>query len=100
MNIACFQAATLDVEDLEADATPEDLMLSYVSGEKSKVLYEALVSFFTSIWLKRLLSLSYCGHAVALLLTKDGLHRIALTVSMSHPGSSSCGRLIELSWTS
>lgn len=31
------QAVTLDVEDLEADATPEDLMLSYVSGEKGKV---------------------------------------------------------------
>ena len=27
----------LDVEDLEVDATPEDLMLSYVSGEKGKV---------------------------------------------------------------
>jgi len=25
------------VEDLEVDATPEDLMLSYVSGEKDKV---------------------------------------------------------------
>lgn len=33
-----LQAVTLDVEDLEADATPEDLMLSYVSGEKGKVL--------------------------------------------------------------
>lgn len=32
-----LQAVTLDVEDLEADATPEDLMLSYVSGEKGKV---------------------------------------------------------------
>ncbi len=28
---------TIDVEDLEADASPEDLMLSYVSGEKGKV---------------------------------------------------------------
>lgn len=28
---------TLDVEDLEVDATPEDLMMSYVSGEKGKV---------------------------------------------------------------
>ena len=27
----------LDVEDLEVDATPEDLMLSYVSGEKGQV---------------------------------------------------------------
>jgi hypothetical protein len=27
----------LDVADLEVDATPEDLMLSYVSGEKGKV---------------------------------------------------------------
>ena len=27
----------IDVEDLEVDATPEDLMLSYVSGEKGKV---------------------------------------------------------------
>jgi len=26
------------VEDLEVDATPEDLMLSYVSGEKGKVI--------------------------------------------------------------
>lgn len=29
----------IDVEDLEVDATPEDLMLSYVSGEKGKVGY-------------------------------------------------------------
>ena len=28
----------IDVEDLEVDATPEDLMLSYVSGEKGKVI--------------------------------------------------------------
>jgi len=28
---------TIDVEDLEANASPEDLMLSYVSGEKGKV---------------------------------------------------------------
>jgi hypothetical protein len=34
----CLQAQTLDaVEDLEEDAKPEDLMLSYVSGDKSKV---------------------------------------------------------------
>lgn len=32
-----LQAATLDVEDLEQDASPEDIMLSYVSGDKSKV---------------------------------------------------------------
>ena len=32
------QATSLDtVEDLEEDAKPEDLMLSYVSGDKSKV---------------------------------------------------------------
>ena len=31
------QAALEDVEDLEADARPEDLMMSYVSGEKGKV---------------------------------------------------------------
>ena len=41
------QAVTLDVEDLEADATPEDLMLSYVSGEKGKVL---LLSLLDSRW--------------------------------------------------
>lgn len=32
-----LQAVTIDVDDLEEDATPEDIMLSYVSGEKSKV---------------------------------------------------------------
>ena len=37
--LLAVQAVTLDVEDLEADATPEDLMLSYVSGEKGKVLH-------------------------------------------------------------
>lgn len=31
------QAVTIDVEDLEEDASPEDIMLSYVSGDKSKV---------------------------------------------------------------
>lgn len=35
--MGCAQAAVaLDIEDLEVDATPEDIMLSYVSGEKSK----------------------------------------------------------------
>jgi hypothetical protein len=33
---ASVQAVTIDVDDLEQDASPEDLMLSYVSGEKSK----------------------------------------------------------------
>lgn len=33
-----LQSLALDVEDLEVDATPEDLMLSYVSGEKGKVI--------------------------------------------------------------
>ena len=32
-----LQSLALDIEDLEVDATPEDLMLSYVSGEKDKV---------------------------------------------------------------
>jgi hypothetical protein len=32
-----WQAVALDVEDLELEATPEDLMLSYVSGDKDKV---------------------------------------------------------------
>ena len=40
-----MQAVTLDVEDLEADATPEDLMLSYVSGEKGKVLKRLLHTY-------------------------------------------------------
>ena len=35
---------SIDVEDLEVDATPEDLMLSYVSGEKGKVSYLTLSS--------------------------------------------------------
>ena len=35
--LLCAQAATLDVQDLEEDVSPEELMLSYVSGEKSKV---------------------------------------------------------------
>ncbi len=42
--ISYVQAVTLDVEDLEADATPEDLMLSYVSGEKGKVRLKAMGS--------------------------------------------------------
>ena len=39
---------TLDVEDLEADATPEDLMLSYVSGEKGKVCLSCCVQLHVS----------------------------------------------------
>ena len=31
------QAVTIDVEDLEEDASPEDMMLSYVSADKGKV---------------------------------------------------------------
>lgn len=36
----------MDVEDLEIDATPEDLMLSYVSGEKGKVIISTLSRHF------------------------------------------------------
>eukprot|EP00955_Chlamydomonas_euryale_P006871 72984-Chlamydomonas_euryale.AAC.3 len=32
-----MQAMTIDVEDLEQDASPEDMMLSYVSADKGKV---------------------------------------------------------------
>lgn len=38
----------MDVEDLEADATPEDLMLSYVSGEKGKVCLFCCVQLHVS----------------------------------------------------
>ena len=42
---------SLDVEDLEVDATPEDLMLSYVSGEKGKVTRSlSKILFFSPHW--------------------------------------------------
>jgi len=35
--MACSsQAAAIEIDDLDVDATPEDIMLSYVSGDKSK----------------------------------------------------------------
>lgn len=40
---------SLDVEDLEVDATPEDLMLSYVSGEKGKVTLGASPKYSFSL---------------------------------------------------
>ena len=47
MVVVCVQAqVTIDVEDLEADASPEDLMLSYVSGEKGKVGLAACLRLF------------------------------------------------------
>ena len=49
--LLAFQAVTLDVEDLEADATPEDLMLSYVSGEKGKVYKSSLPFVPGKLWL-------------------------------------------------
>ncbi|KAK9833458.1 hypothetical protein WJX81_007146 [Elliptochloris bilobata] len=43
---------TIDVEDLEADASPEDLMLSYVSGEKGKdrTDRELVTPWFKFLW--------------------------------------------------
>ncbi|EIE20453.1 hypothetical protein COCSUDRAFT_30620 [Coccomyxa subellipsoidea C-169] len=43
---------SLDVEDLEVDATPEDLMLSYVSGEKGKdrTDREQVTPWFKFLW--------------------------------------------------
>ena len=46
------QALELDVEDLEAEASPEELMLSYVSGEKSKdrTDREVVTPWFKFLW--------------------------------------------------
>ncbi|MEW5303996.1 MAG: hypothetical protein WDW36_006639 [Sanguina aurantia] len=43
---------TLDVEDLDEEASPEDLMLSYVSGEKSKdrTDRELVTPWFRFLW--------------------------------------------------
>ena len=42
----------LDVEDLEAEKRPEDLMLSYVSGEKGKDRFdrELVTPWFKFLW--------------------------------------------------
>ena len=45
---AYFQAVTIDVEDLEEDASPEDMMLSYVSAEKGKVRCMAIITVLAS----------------------------------------------------
>ena len=44
--------AKLDVEDLEAEASPEEMMLSYVSGEKSKdrTDREMVTPWFKFLW--------------------------------------------------
>eukprot|EP00884_Botryococcus_braunii_P006913 jgi/Botrbrau1/16222/Bobra.0066s0008.1 len=49
---AAESVTTLDVEDLEVDATPEDLMLSYVSGEKGKdrADRELVTPWFKFLW--------------------------------------------------
>eukprot|EP00891_Asterochloris_glomerata_P003711 jgi/Astpho2/3711/Aster-04897 len=46
------KAALEDVEDLEADARPEDLMMSYVSGEKGKdrLDRELVTPWFKFLW--------------------------------------------------
>ena len=41
---------TIDVEDLEANASPEDLMLSYVSGEKGKVFSRLLATWSKTVF--------------------------------------------------
>lgn len=40
----------LDVDDLEADKRPEDLLLSYVSGEKGKDRSDRVTPWFKFLW--------------------------------------------------
>eukprot|EP00897_Mesotaenium_endlicherianum_P001035 jgi/Mesen1/10932/ME000095S10273 len=49
---AAAAEVTLDIEDLEAEKRPEDLMLSYVSGEKSKDRSdrELVTPWFKFLW--------------------------------------------------
>lgn len=49
---AAAAEVTLDVEDLEAEKRPEDLMLSYVSGEKGKERSdrETVTPWFKFLW--------------------------------------------------
>ena len=49
---------SLDVEDLEVDATPEDLMLSYVSGEKGKV--PLATTFTTTVFYAEKIGQKHC----------------------------------------
>lgn len=55
------QAVTIDVEDLEEDASPEDMMLSYVSADKGKV--RSCSTF--GVWERRLMAGKPCSTAAA-----------------------------------
>ena len=59
----------IDVEDLEVDATPEDLMLSYVSGEKGKV--GAVIALSCMPW-------GFCSCIIAINPTASMLEVFAL----------------------
>ena len=97
ISVVSVQAEILDIEDLEADATPEDLMLSYVSGEKGKVC-AVQTHHVLSNQASYVLACSFPSKAAVLITQLEC--RTVLTVSMSHLGSSSCGRPTVQCWTS
>lgn len=94
------QVKDVAAADLDEDVSPEDLILSYVSADKSKVIQRSTSTSTALAPDCASLPVTACVLLAADTLLVSVTARTAPSASLSRPGSNSCGRRTATPWTS